>query len=110
VDDGESFDYQQGAYIHRRFSLKDGVLRSVDIGVKGSKTSAYLKSMKDVKVERVIIVNVPKELNGMQEVSVSQGSTKNAGLEYHAAEGRKAAWVVVRRPDVSVGADWTISY
>lgn len=107
ADDGETFGYQQGAYIHRRFRLSDGKLSSEDVGTKGSQTASYLKTMKDVRVEKVIVVNAPSSWEGKGEVSVSGGSVD---LAFHAAEGKKAAWAVVRNPGVGIGTDWIIDF
>jgi mannosyl-oligosaccharide alpha-1,3-glucosidase len=109
VDDGETFDYEQGAYIQRHFKLAGSTLSSVDAGTKGSKTSAYLKTMKDVKVEKVIIVNAPSSWQGQTTVSVQEGSTKtSAELAYHPPDGKRAAWATIRNPGVGIGVDWTI--
>jgi alpha 1,3-glucosidase len=107
VDDGETFDYQQGAYIHRSFDFKDGVLASTNIGTKGKLTDKYLKTMKNVGVERVIVVGAPKEWAGKSSV---KAGGKDASLEFHAEEGNKAAWAVVRSPKVAVGEDWKIEF
>ncbi|RMZ83955.1 hypothetical protein DV737_g1312, partial [Chaetothyriales sp. CBS 132003] len=39
VDDGETFDYEQGAFIHRGFKLANGILSSSNLGVEGPKTA-----------------------------------------------------------------------
>lgn len=107
ADDGETFDYEQGAYIHRRFSLANGKLSSEDIGTKGSKTSAYHKAMKDVKVEKVIIVNAPATWESKKDVNIGGSS---AELSYHAAKPKTASWAVVRSPNVGIGSDWSIDF
>ncbi|TGO55740.1 hypothetical protein BOTNAR_0238g00080 [Botryotinia narcissicola] len=107
VDDGETFDYQSGAYIHRSFSFENGVLSSKDIGIKGKLTDKYLKSMKKVGVEKIIIVGAPKEWSGLKSVKV--GST-TAEITYYAGEGSKAAWASVRAPKVAIGEDWEVEF
>lgn len=113
VDDGETFDYQQGAYIHRRFSLSNGILRSTDIGSNGSKTAGYLKVMKDVKVEKIIVVNAPAEWSTHTEATVTEEGVKGsstAELHFHSASGNKAAWALVRSPGVGIGGIWSIAF
>ena len=106
-DDGETFDYQQGAYVHKKFDFKDGVLSSKNIGSKGKLTDKYLKSVKSVGVEKVIVVGAPKAWEGKSTVKVGSGQ---AGLEYHAAEGNRVAWAVVRAPKVAIGDDWKMEF
>ena len=110
VDDGETFDYEQGAYIHRRLKLGGGTLSSRDLSTKGSKTSTYVKSMKDVKVEKIILVGISSSWEGKSTVSVTEGSSKpsTAELIYHQPDGKKAAWATIRSPGVAIGADWKI--
>ncbi|PQE23768.1 glucosidase II alpha subunit protein [Rutstroemia sp. NJR-2017a BBW] len=107
VDDGETFDYEAGAYIHRAFDFKDNKLSSKNLGTKGKLTDKYVKSMKNVKVEKIIIVGAPKEWKGWRSVKVGKG---DADFEWHAAEGKKAAWAVVRKPGVGVGEDWEVMF
>ena len=108
VDDGETFDYQQGAYIHRSFEFVNGVLKSEDISAaKGKLTDKYLKTMKDVIVEKVVVVGAPKEWEGKTTVKVGKGEAR---LEYHAQKGIHAAWAVVKAPKVAIGEDWNIEF
>lgn len=107
VDDGESFDYQQGAYIHREFSYNNGALESKDVGTKGKLTDKYLKSMKAVGVEKIVVVGAPKSWEGKTTVKVGKAS---AAFEWHGEQGNTAAWAVVKAPKVSIGEDWKIEF
>ncbi|KAK5728464.1 glucosidase II [Elasticomyces elasticus] len=123
VDDGEGFDYQQGAYIHRKFSFKGktGTLMSEDLATEGSATSKkakdYLRSMEKVRVEKIVIVNAPEAWKGKMEVEVGteylaskSGLTRKVGMEWHGREEGKAAWAVVRDPAVAIGKGWKIDF
>lgn len=119
LDDGESFDFQEGAYIHRRFSYKGSTatLMSEDVGTHGKKTQDYLKQMDKVRVEKVVIVGAPDAWKGKSDVQVSeeQGGGKSAAarqlpLEFHAREDGKAAWAVVRDPGVQIGSGWKMAF
>lgn len=112
VDDGETFDYQQGAYVHRQLVFSNNRLTSSNVGTKGSKTASYLKAIQEVKVEKIIVVNAPKTWATNSEVAVSEEHSQGVkvDLTYHTAVGNKAAWAVVRSPDVKIGADWSINF
>lgn len=113
VDDGETFDYQKGAFIHRRFGFDESSLRSEDLATKGPKTAEYLKKMAKVRVERVIIVNAPKSWQEKSSVLVVEEGSKSgsrASLVCHAEADGKAAWAVVRDPGVAIGRDWRIDF
>lgn len=122
LDDGESFEFQEGAYIHRQFSYQraTNTLMSEDLSPAGSASSkvakAYLKSMEKVRVEKIIVVGAPDAWKSVSEVNVSEelegksSGTKKAMLEWHAKDGGKAAWAVVRDPGVWIGGGWKIEF
>ncbi|KAF2090866.1 glycoside hydrolase family 31 protein [Saccharata proteae CBS 121410] len=119
LDDGESFDYEQGAYIHRQFTFngETKTLASVDLAdAQGKKSDAYKKSMAGVRVEKVIVVGAPKEWEGKMEVVVSEEGAKGSGeekrveMKWHKGESGKADWAVVRDPGVGIGQGWKIDF
>lgn len=112
VDDGETFDYESGANIHRKFSMRSSILQSDDIGTKGSKTKAYHKTTESLKIEKIIVVNAPQEWQSVPTVPVTQDSQKEfeAELIYHAAVADKASWAVIRGPGIGIGHDWRIVF
>ena len=122
LDDGESFDYQQGAYIHRRFVYHGATstLMSEDLAAAGKKTKDYLSTMAKVRVEKILVVGAPDAWHDKTEVDVSeekagsQSTTASASnkmpLTFHPREEGKAAWAVVRDPGVHIGAGWKINF
>jgi mannosyl-oligosaccharide alpha-1,3-glucosidase len=115
VDDGESFDYQQGAYIHRSFSFDASTqaMTSADIGTSGKKTKEYLKTMAKVRIEKIIVVAAPSAWAEKQDVLVvepREREGRRVPLTWYQGQSGKAAWAVVRDPGLSVGSDWTIDF
>ena len=118
LDDGESFDYKDGAYIHRRFTYQaaTSTLMSEDLATTGKKTREYLKLMEKVRIEKIVIVGAPDSWKGKGEVEVSEeqgaksASVRKVALEYHDRDGGKAAWAVVRDPRVEIGAGWKVVF
>jgi alpha 1,3-glucosidase len=72
--------------------------------------------MEKVRVEKIIIVGAPKAWKGKESVVVMEEGQKEskrrkeAKLEYHPAEGKKAAWAVVRSPKVGIGRGWRVDF
>lgn len=113
IDDGETFDYERGGYIHRRFQYRDSVLSSEDIGTKGAKTAEYLKTMAGVTVERVIVIDPPASWKDKNSVTVIEDGAKagsTASLEYFEQKGGKASYAVVRSPNVGIGKTWRMEF
>ncbi|KAL9124931.1 MAG: hypothetical protein Q9217_005792 [Psora testacea] len=112
VDDGETFDYQSGAYIRSKFLFdsESSTLSSQDITVKGSMTKAYHKAMADVRIERVIFIGAPSKWQGKTSVTSEQDSKKHESqLTFRESVGGKAAWAVIKDPKVTITKDWKIS-
>jgi alpha 1,3-glucosidase len=120
LDDGETFDYQMGAFIHRRFSFDNSrqILTSsnLDTAQRTVKCEKYLKTMEKVRVEKIIIVGAPKAWKDKNEVVVMQEGDKESKrrksvpLEFQAADGKKAAYAVIRDPKVYVTKGWKIDF
>ena len=118
LDDGESYDYEQGAHIHRRFTYSaDAVsLTSTDLAIPGKKTKAYLEQMKYVRIEKIVVVNAPASWKHKTEVKVSaEGGSKSneikkVELNWVAGGSGKANWAVVRDPGVAIGSGWKIDF
>jgi alpha 1,3-glucosidase len=113
VDDGETFDFESGAYIHRQFTFSGSTLSSEDIGSKGKKTAEYLKAMAEVRVEKVIIVGAPAEWQEKASATVTKDGGKSetpAALHWYAAQDGKGAYAVVKDPHVSIGNGWKIDF
>ncbi|KAK4544170.1 hypothetical protein LTR36_004380 [Oleoguttula mirabilis] len=119
LDDGESFDFQDGGYLHRRFSYASSTstLMSEDLAAStGKKTKEYLKQMEKVRVEKVIIVGAPAAWKGKGEVELSEeqggksSAARKVALDWHDKEEGKAAWAVVRDPGVQIGSGWKIAF
>ena len=116
VDDGETFDYQDGAFVHRRFTFAaNGMLTSESLaptGKESKKAKAYLHSVENVRVEKVVVVNAPSKWEGKSSVNVSEDGKgeRKVQLRYTKPEGGKAAWAVVRDPGVGIGRSWRITF
>lgn len=118
LDDGESFNYQDGAHIRRRFTYNAATLSlsSEDISKAGKRTPEYLKSIQDIRIEKVVVINAPASWKSKTKVEVSEegssssGKRKDVPLMYTAGTKGKAAWAVVRDPALSVGSGWKISF
>ncbi|KAG6197668.1 hypothetical protein E4U10_008057 [Claviceps purpurea] len=113
ADDGDTFEHEEGQYIYRRFHLQGNTLASTDAegrDAKSIKAGKWLEAMREVYVDRIIIVGAPAVLN-REEVSIeSEGRTWGVKVEYHAAEKGRAAFAVLGRVGARIGEDWRIGF
>ncbi|ROT39009.1 neutral alpha-glucosidase AB [Sodiomyces alkalinus F11] len=116
VDDGDSYDYEGGQFIHRAFRLdtaNGGSITSVDAQGRDTKAiqpGAWLKAMDAVHVDKVIVVGAPAAAwKNKAEVTVQSGAeTWTAPVKYYAAEQGRAAFAVIGRVGARIGEDWTV--
>lgn len=113
IDDGETYDNKDGAFIHRSFIYNPGdkTLRSGNLHPEPAKAAKYVKEMRDVRVERVILVGVTDEWKDKKTVEVKQGSkTWDAEVKFVEGKEGRASHVIVRNPRVAIVKDWTINF
>ncbi|KAI2643346.1 glycoside hydrolase family 31 protein [Xylaria nigripes] len=94
VDDGDSFEYQKGQYIHRIFKLEGSKLTSADADGRDTKSieeGDWLKRMHDVAVDKIIVKVAQLDVEGKQS---------NVKLEYFKGSAKQTG----------IGADWTIDF
>ncbi|MCJ1334313.1 hypothetical protein MMC10_011021 [Thelotrema lepadinum] len=115
VDDGETFDYRDGAHIHQRFTFgsQNMTFNAESISKPQKKTNDFLKTMSKVRTEKLIFIAAPESWKGKTGVLVKKLGAKEyrrAGLTWHKAQGNKASWAVVQNPNVGVGDSWSIDF
>lgn len=105
VDDGKSFEFEKGAYIHRRFIFSDGKLISISIVPSPGKS----RFSSDCTVERVILLgHSPGPKNALIEPSNQKAEVEVGPLLLRA--GRVPTVLTIRKPDVRIVEDWTINF
>lgn len=107
IDDGETFDYKNGAYIYRQFKYKDNILSSKNLGINGKLTKNIVKEMSVVGIERIIIIGASKEWEKATNVKIGKDK---APLEFYAGVGNRANWALIKMPKISIANDWTIEF
>ena len=110
VDDGDSFDFEQGQYVYRRFTLKDGALCSVDAEGReaGAVTpGAWMEQMANVAVDRIVVVGAPASLDRTEVEIEALGKTWSVPVTYVKGKGG-SSYATIGRVGVPIGADWTI--
>ncbi|RDA88221.1 hypothetical protein CP532_0298 [Ophiocordyceps camponoti-leonardi (nom. inval.)] len=111
VDDGDTFDFEKGQYIHRKFRLIGDELSSVDAEGRDAKAVSagdWLKKMNEVYVDRIVIVGAPAKWKRREVKMESEGKTWMVKATYYAADKGRGAFVVLGRVGGRIGRDWSI--
>lgn len=102
IDDGRSYAFMRGQYLHRSITLQGGVLRSVSLGGAASYDPG-------VTVERLVFVGL--EGAAWKAAAVDAAGTRElevvAGPCNVRVGGDKC--LVVRNPQLHVGLDWSVA-
>ncbi|KAA8547035.1 hypothetical protein F0562_003464 [Nyssa sinensis] len=104
IDDGKSFEFEQGAYIHRRFVFSVGKLTSLNIAPSAPGNSQFSSNC---VVERIILLgHSPGPKNALIEPANRKAEIELGPL--HLRGGNSPDVVTIRRPNVGIADDWTI--
>ncbi|KAK7350916.1 hypothetical protein VNO77_09968 [Canavalia gladiata] len=104
IDDGSSFNFLQGAYIHRRFIFANGKLTSIDLKPASGDNVHYPT---DAVIERIILLgHASGSKNALIEPSNQKIDVELGPLWVQRA--RAPAVMTIRKPNVRVAEDWTI--
>ncbi|XP_042493218.1 probable glucan 1,3-alpha-glucosidase [Macadamia integrifolia] len=104
VDDGKSFLFEQGAYIHRRFFFSDGKLSSFNMAPP---TSGKVLFTSECVIERIIILGLSSRAkNALIEPANYRADIESGPLSLR-WKGSPAVFTI-RKPNVRIADDWII--
>ncbi|KAH9589355.1 Glycoside hydrolase family 31 [Trypanosoma melophagium] len=101
MDDGESFDYQSGAFVHRRFSFTENQLKCTAYGDQGTITFAGMRNL----LERVIIFGFQGRPKRVIVETREEYLSTGREIEFELQGGA----LVLRKPDLPIAKDWVIT-
>ncbi|CAM6086153.1 unnamed protein product [Calypogeia fissa] len=107
IDDGKSYDFRDGAFIHRRFTFSGGRISSTNLGpAKPGKKVFHTPC----KIERIILLGLRRKDAAAHRVLIeSAGSQVPAEVgPVHLRSGVSANALIVRMPNVPIAEDWSI--
>ncbi|PIA14901.1 neutral alpha-glucosidase AB [Coemansia reversa NRRL 1564] len=108
VDDGETYDYEDGAFIERELAFSNATLVSRPSArtISSVARTTFAKSMARVRIERIIITGL-RSPTTMATVS-EDGKERQIQLGYsgYSADNTEC---VIRDPAVHINSDWEIT-
>ncbi|KAJ2700643.1 glucosidase II [Coemansia sp. IMI 203386] len=107
VDDGETYDYKDGAFIERELTFAGAKLtsRASPLTKDTLAYNEYLNKMAKVRVERVVVVGLRNPLT--KATVLENGEAREIDLDYNGFASDSEC--VIRDPAVFIGGDWDIS-
>lgn len=104
IDDGKSFEFQRGAFIHRRFIFSDGKLTSLNVAPAGNDGRLFTS---DCVIERIILLGYPsRPKSALIEASNKEVEMEMGPLRPQAS--RAASVLTIRKPNVRISDDWSL--
>nr|AOQ26251.1 AGL2 [Actinidia deliciosa] len=104
IDDGKSFEFAKGAYIHRRFVFSNGKLTSSNTSPSASGKSRFSS---DCLIERIILLGYSPGPKSALIEPANQKTEIELGPLY-LRNGRSPTVVTIRKPNVRIADNWTI--
>ncbi|KAI9151321.1 Glucosidase 2 subunit alpha 2 [Paramyrothecium foliicola] len=109
IDDGDSFDFEKGQYIYRKFRLADGTLSSSDADgrdVNALPAGSWLDSMKEVRIDKIILVGTLNTSNKEATIQ-SDDKTWTVPIAHHRTNDG-STYAVVGGVGARIGDDWSM--
>lgn len=103
VDDGKSFEFKQGAYIHRRFVFSGGKLTSFDAAAIASSSTKFSSNC---VIERIILLGHSGAKSALVEPENRKVEIELGPL--HFQTGRHVSVLTIRKPNLLITDDWTV--
>ncbi|KAI8336265.1 glycosyl hydrolases family 31-domain-containing protein [Chlamydoabsidia padenii] len=107
IDDGETYDFQQGSYAHTQFNYNRGTLNCTPLhhDVNSPTATAFTESMKQLRIERIHILGPKKKPSRVQMVNNSATQYQDLAFDYDDVKNS----LTIRDPAVSVTeCGWSI--
>ncbi|KAM6563218.1 hypothetical protein CsatB_023216 [Cannabis sativa] len=105
IDDGKSFSFENGAYIHRRFVFSNGKLTSHNVA--SAPGGAQFSS--ECVIERIILLgHSARPKNAIIEPEDRNVEVEMGPLLLKSKES--SSFITIRKPNVPVASDWTIKF
>lgn len=103
IDDGKSFEFKQGAFIHRRFTFSKGKLTSSNAAPSSAENDRFSS---ECTVERIILLGLSP---GATTALVEPGNRKvEIELGPLFIQGNRGSVLTIRKPNVRIADDWSI--
>lgn len=103
IDDGKSFEFKQGAFIHRRFTFSKGKLTSSNAAPSSAENDRFSS---ECTVERIILLGLSP---GAKTALVEPGNRKvEIELGPLFIQGNRGSVLTIRKPNVRIADDWSI--
>ncbi|KAI5669532.1 hypothetical protein M9H77_19385 [Catharanthus roseus] len=104
IDDGKSFEFLKGAYIHRRFKFSKGILSSSS----ASATVGGNKYSTDCTVERILLLGMSsRSKSALVEPSNEKVEIELGPLRLRGEQSPSV--LTIRKPNVRIADDWSIN-
>ncbi|KAH7103191.1 alpha-glucosidase [Auriculariales sp. MPI-PUGE-AT-0066] len=113
LDDGESYDFQNGAFVHREFSFTDGKLSSTNLrDASGSQFNAYAESIAEVYVEKIVILGLPLRPKTVKLGADVLAFAWKGGFRANGTRTGAASKLVInfKEPKIRIAQDWIIAF
>ncbi|KAH0682858.1 hypothetical protein KY290_023382 [Solanum tuberosum] len=103
IDDGKSYEFKQGAFIHRRFTFSNGRLISSNAAPSTAGSDTFSS---ECTVERIILLGLSP---GAKTALIEPGNKKvEIELGPLFIQGNRGSVPTIRKPNVRITDDWSI--
>ncbi|KAF0403444.1 glucosidase II alpha subunit [Gigaspora margarita] len=116
LDDGETYDYEKGYYVHRQFAFSAGKLASTSLSSFDNDKNIYAKLINSVHVEQMIVLGL--DMKPSRIIAHFSNFTADSDFElqfdlkcFGTLSGINPSYVLdIKGSNLSITEDWTIEF
>ncbi|CAG8568158.1 8262_t:CDS:2, partial [Racocetra fulgida] len=106
LDDGETYDYEKGHFIHLQFNFAARTLTSESLSLLKNDKNLYAKSINSVRVERIIVLGLDVKPTNIFANCIEGTKFSKRELQFGFAATTSADVIIIKGTDLLITEEW----
>ncbi|CAG8768555.1 14417_t:CDS:1, partial [Dentiscutata heterogama] len=106
LDDGETYDYEKGQFVHLQFTFSNRTLISKSLTLLKNDKNLYAQSINSVRVERIIVLGLDLKPKSVFANCIDGIKTLKRELQFGFAATTSADVIIIKGADLLITEEW----
>ncbi|CAG8642958.1 19024_t:CDS:10, partial [Racocetra persica] len=107
LDDGETYDYEKGHFVHLQFNFEARILTSESLSLLKNDKNLYAKSINSVRVERIIVLGLDVKPTNIFANFIEGTKFSKRELQFGFAATTSADVIIIKGTDLLITEEWS---
>ncbi|CAG8800492.1 20870_t:CDS:2, partial [Dentiscutata erythropus] len=110
LDDGETYDYEKGQFVHLQFTFSGRKLISKSLSLLKNDKNLYAQSINSVRVERIIVLGLDLKPKSVFANCIDGTKISKRELQFGFVATTSADVVIIKGTDLLITEEWSIEF